>query len=73
MKWLKINDNTFLFNVAEDPLERTNLKDRQPEVYRKLVGQYEAWNATVLPENPESNTSGFYADQIADHYGNRRK
>src|SRR5581483_1807490 len=56
MKWLKINENTFLFNVVDDPLERANLKERQPEVYQKLVGEYEEWNTTMLPINPESST-----------------
>ena len=68
MKWLKINENTFLFNVVADPLERANLKDRQPEVYRRLVNDYENWNATMLPENPEANSSGFTASQLADHF-----
>jgi arylsulfatase A-like enzyme len=70
MKWLKINENTFLFNVAEDPLERANLKDREPEIYRKLVAEYEEWNATMLPEDPQSSTSPLgRASQLADHYG----
>ena len=37
MKYLKLNDNTFLFNVVEDPLERANLKSHQPDVYQRLV------------------------------------
>jgi arylsulfatase A-like enzyme len=69
LKWLRIKDNTFLFNVVSDPLERANLKDRQPEIYRKLVSEYEAWNATMLPENPEASSSGFNGAQLADHYG----
>ena len=73
MKWLKIEDNTFLFNVVADPLERANLKDRQPDVYKKLVAEYEAWNATMLPEDPKAGTSGFYADELADHFGVKRK
>jgi arylsulfatase A-like enzyme len=68
LKWLKIRDNTFLFNVVSDPLERANLKDRQPEIYRKLVAEYEAWNATMLPENPAANSFGFNGAQLADHY-----
>jgi hypothetical protein len=71
MKWLKINDNTFLFNVVIDPLERANLKDRQPEVYRRLVNDYETWNATMLPESPEANSSGFSSSQLADHFDSR--
>ena len=74
MKWLKIRDNDFLFNVVDDPLERANLKERQPEVYRRLVAEYEAWNATMLPEVDDVNTSPLgYADQIADHFGVTRK
>lgn len=70
LKWLKIKDNTFLFNVVSDPLERANLKDRQPDVYRRLVNEYETWNATMLPENPQSSTGPMgNASQLADHYG----
>ena len=36
-KYLKILDNTFLFNVVEDPMERANLKDRRRDVYDRLV------------------------------------
>ena len=56
-----------------DPLERANLKDRQPDVYKKLVAEYEAWSATMLPEDSKANTSGFYADELADHFGVKRK
>jgi arylsulfatase A-like enzyme len=72
MKYLKIDDNTFLFNVVNDPLERANLKDRQPEVFKRLVSEYQAWNATMLPLDPASYTYGFYADELADHYGHKR-
>ncbi len=71
MKWLKIRENTFLFNVVEDPLERANLKNRQPEVYSRLVQDFENWNTQMLPERPRPN-GGFYADQLADHFGNER-
>src|SRR5205814_9093681 len=37
MKALKMRENTFLFNVAEDPMERANLKDRQKDVYERPV------------------------------------
>lgn len=71
MKWLKMNDNTFLFNVVADPMERANLKDRQPEVYNRMVNEYEQWSATMLPENPDANSSGFSARQLADHFNAR--
>ena len=73
MKWLKIKENTFLFNVVADPLERANLKERQPEIYNRLVNEYETWSATMLPEDASANSSSFTGDQLADHFGNERK
>jgi arylsulfatase A-like enzyme len=70
MKWLKIRENTFLFNVVDDPLERANLKDRQPEVYQRLVAEFDAWNATMLPENPNGYSERITGNRWADHYGN---
>jgi arylsulfatase A-like enzyme len=48
-KILKILDQTFLFNVVADPLERANLKERQHPVYDLMVSEWDAWNATMLP------------------------
>jgi arylsulfatase A-like enzyme len=73
MKWLRINDNEFLFNVADDPLERANLKDRMPEIFQRLRSDYAEWNATMLPEEPRAGSTTFFADQLADHMGNDRK
>jgi len=68
-KFLKILDNTFLFDVVEDPLERANLKERQKEIYRRLIREWYDWNATMLPEIKESYTVGFDGKQLADHFG----
>jgi arylsulfatase A-like enzyme len=68
-KYLKILDNTFLFNVVEDPLERANLKDRRRDLYDRLVAQWEAWNAAMLPEVPDSFTESYTGAQLADRYG----
>jgi arylsulfatase A-like enzyme len=68
MKWLKIGKNTFLFNVAEDPLERANLKAKRPEVYKRLEADYEAWNATMLPQDPKAASAGFSPENLADHF-----
>jgi arylsulfatase A-like enzyme len=68
-KFLKILDNTFLFNVAEDPMERANLKERRKDVYDRLVAKWLEWNATMLPEVDESATSNFTGAQMADHIG----
>jgi len=68
-KFLKILDNTFLFNVVEDPLERANLKQRQKDLYRRLVQEWYDWNATMLAEVKESFTAGFSGQELADHFG----
>jgi arylsulfatase A-like enzyme len=70
MKWLKIRDNTFLFNVVEDPLERANLKNRQPEIFRRLEAAYAEWEQTMLPENPRANSAGNGPATNADRPGN---
>jgi len=69
MKFLKILNNTFLFNVVEDPMERANLKDRQKDVYDRLATQWLEWNRTMLPEVDESGTGGITGAQQADHIG----
>jgi arylsulfatase A-like enzyme len=74
MKYLKIAGNEFLFNVADDPLERANLKARQPDVFRRMVQSYEEWNTTMLPDQGDISSSPLgYADELADHFGVQRK
>jgi arylsulfatase A-like enzyme len=68
-KFLKILDNTFLFNVVEDPMERANLKERHKDIYDRLEAEWYAWNATMLPEIDESYTDNFTGAQLADHIG----
>jgi arylsulfatase A-like enzyme len=70
-KYLKILDNTFLFDVARDPMERANLKERRKDVYDRLVAEWNDWNSTVLPLDPDSFTGGFTGAQLADHFGVR--
>jgi arylsulfatase A-like enzyme len=68
-KYLKIKEQTFLFNVVDDPLERANLKVRRADIYERLARDYRAWNATMLPLDPLSSTGGFGANELADHFG----
>ncbi len=71
-KYLKILDNTFLFHVVDDPMERANLKTRRKDVYDRMVAEWHAWNATMLPEDDASSTDNFTGDQLADHIGTQR-
>jgi arylsulfatase A-like enzyme len=68
-KFLKILDNTFLFNVVEDPMERANLKERRKDIYERMVAEWRAWNASMLPEIDESSTDNFTGGELADHIG----
>lgn len=72
LKYLKMRDETYLFDVVDDPLERANLKVRRKEDFERLVRQWEAWNATMLPENERSFTEGTSAAQYADRIGTPR-
>ena len=69
LKFLKIRDHTFLFDVVADPLERANLKHRRQDDYRRLEREWLDWNATMLPEIKASFTGGFSGEDLADHYG----
>jgi arylsulfatase A-like enzyme len=71
-KYLKILDNTFLFNVVEDPMERANLKVRRKDVYDRIVAEWHEWNVTMLPEIEESTTDNFTGEQLADHIGTQK-
>src|SRR5690348_6362817 len=68
-KFLKILDNTFLFNVVDDPMERANLKLRRKDIYDRLAGEWQQWNAGMLPETETSNTGNFTGGELADHIG----
>jgi len=68
-KILKIADNSFLFNVVEDPMERANLRERHADIYDRLVTEWDDWNQGMLPEVRESFTEGFTAARLADHIG----
>jgi arylsulfatase A-like enzyme len=70
-KYLKILDNTFLFNVVEDPLERANLKERRKDIYERMLAEWQAWNRGMLPQVAESYTDAVEGKDQADHIGAR--
>ncbi|MEZ5655052.1 MAG: hypothetical protein R3E04_04035 [Sphingobium sp.] len=68
-KYLSILGNSFLFNVVDDPLERSNMKDRKPDIYQDLVSKYNAWASEMLPLDLAATTGGFTGADIADQFG----
>lgn len=67
-KYLRINDNEFLFDVEDDTLERANLRHKHPEVFARLRTAWEQWNAQFLPITDEVITHGLSPDIQADRY-----
>jgi arylsulfatase A-like enzyme len=70
-KYLKLADNEFLFNVVGDPRERGNLKERRKDLFDRMVSEWHAWDATMLPEIADSFGETYTAAQLADHVGAR--
>lgn len=68
MKYLKINQNEFLFDVVADPLERANLRHRQPELFARLRQSFEQWDEAML-HDPAAPSYGFTPQDVADHFG----
>lgn len=69
LKYLKLNGNTFLFDVVADPMERANLKDRQKDTFQRLERRWREWEQTMLPLSESSFTHAFEAHEMADHLG----
>jgi arylsulfatase A-like enzyme len=67
-KYLKIAGHSYLFNLADDPMERANLKTRQPERFAAMAKAWSDWNRTMLPIDPDSTSHGFDADSMAERY-----
>ncbi|WP_411846558.1 sulfatase-like hydrolase/transferase [Roseibacillus persicicus] len=53
-KLLSNKDGSYaeLYNLATDPLEKTDLKDKQPETTQELLAKLKAWKET-LPAQPD--------------------
>jgi arylsulfatase A-like enzyme len=66
-KYLKINDNEFLFDVVADPLERANLKGREPERFVAMKAAWEAWDAGML-HDPSAPSAGSLPANVADRF-----
>ena len=67
-KYLKINDNEFVFDVVIDQRERANLSAKRPEVLERLRTQCARWNEGFLPITDDVFTHGLTPDIQADRY-----
>jgi arylsulfatase A-like enzyme len=51
-KYLKENNEEHLFDLAKDPGEKFDLKDKETAAFRKIQAAYLDWNSKVLPRPP---------------------
>ncbi len=59
-KYLAIEGNEYLFNLARDERERANLIKREPERFAELKKRYAAWEASVPPIPDDAKFSLVY-------------
>ncbi len=72
LKYLRIAGNEFLFDLAADVRERANLRRVRADDFARLRAAWEEWNAGMMPQAPEANSSDDDGTLLADHYGVRR-
>ncbi|MCB5184640.1 sulfatase-like hydrolase/transferase [Methylobacillus gramineus] len=68
-KYLKINGNEYLFNLAKDPRERANLAAKHPQELAQLKAQWQIWNSKMLPITADVRSHSVNGDMQADRYG----
>jgi arylsulfatase A-like enzyme len=56
-KWLSLEGNEFLYDLAQDPRERANRARREPEHFAELRARYAAWEETVPAIPPDALVS----------------
>lgn len=66
-KYLKMADQEHLFNLAADPRERAELREKHPDKFAELKALFAAWDGQMLPY-PDDNRSEFVQDGYADRY-----
>jgi len=67
-KYLKLRDNTFLFDLSVDGMERANLKHKHPEQFASMQRLWEEWNEGMLPITDDVGSYGASGVVLADRY-----
>lgn len=56
-KYLQVEGIEYLFNIAVDPRERANLRDREPQKLAELRAAWQQWNQSLPPIPEEAKVS----------------
>ena len=62
-KYLRVDGNDYLFNIAQDERERANLAKQHPERLAAMRDAWEAWNAGMPAIAPDATVSLCYTDR----------
>lgn len=66
-KYIKISDREALFNIEYDERERTDFKQKHPEIFERLKAEYDEWNSHQL-DYPDWVKSIPLKPQFIDRY-----
>lgn len=69
LKYLRMNGNEFLFDVVADPLERANLRQREPAAFERLKQFWDTWNKGMLEYDAQSYSYMASGEVSADRMG----
>ncbi len=62
-KYLEMDGHRYLFNVTQDPRERANLRDRQPQRLQAMMERWRAWDASLPPIPDDAKVSLVFGEQ----------
>jgi len=60
-KYLKVDDNEYLFNVTDDARERANLRHREPDRFDAMRRMWLNWNDSIPPIPEDASVSLGYS------------
>ena len=60
-KYLRVDDNDYLFDLSKDERERANLGAREPQRLAQMRDAWESWDASMPPIPPDARVSLGYS------------
>lgn len=54
-KYVRVNDDKYLFDLSVDEREQADFKDKRPEIFQRLQTEFNKWEANMLPRKKSRN------------------
>ncbi len=48
-KYVRVNDDKYLFDLSVDEREQADFKDKHPDIFNRLQAEFNKWEANMLP------------------------